>query len=285
MAKQLSRLDQLMQGKRPADGVWRISDRHELEYRRRGNREELLLKGELLAAEPAGLVARLTERFSDGGFESRVLTLQGRWQADSKNRLLFLVEREGGPADRLTLEGAWQVGENQEILIRLQRLPAGSRSESRLLRFQGAWDFSQGRRLTYLLDRASGSAFRFRGTFQTPSILARTGRIRYQVGVELRGRKRLQTVTLFGKWKISRDLSLEFEMERGRDRRTLTFGSSYAVGPDGTLTARLSARDGSPLGVELLFTRRFLKEQGEAFLRLRRSLEETAFEAGARFRW
>ncbi len=299
MATKLTRLNQLVRAGEIVDGAWRLTRGHELQYRRRGRREELILSGPIIAAEPNGLVFRAMERSDDGAVVSRLLMLRGRWQADLKNRLTFLVERQTAQPNRLTFRGGWEVGPGHQISYRHDQIDLKTkRRRIQTLTFQGYWDLADGNRLAYVLDRDSDSAFRFRGAFQTPSILAKTGQIRYQVGVELKGKRQLHTIALFGRWKLGRDLSLEFEVTYGDgSRRAIAFGASYSVVPGGTIQARLIGREGKPLGVELLFTREFLKDAGEAFLRMRRSIErdrflddgeepeETAVEGGFRFRW
>ena len=283
----LTELNQLIRGREIVDGVWTLTGGHEIEYRRQNGEQEVLLSGNLVAAEETGLVIQVRERSTEQEVISRTLTLRGRWEADSQNRLTFLVERQSDRNDRLTLAGGWEVGGSNEILYRFSRINLETKQqETHTLTFRGHWDLDGSRRLTYLLDEASDSSFRFRGTFQSPSILAKEGAIRYQIGVELAGRRRLQTVTLFGKWKLSRDLSVEFEIPYGdRSTRALTFGAAYAFDSQSTIAAQLTTRRGEPLGVEVVFTREFLKGQGEAFVRLRKSLEESAVEGGFRFRW
>lgn len=283
----LSRLNQLLDEEgRIIEGRWELTRRHRLQYRQQGQEEEIVLSGELVAAEPTALVAQITERLADGESVSRLLSLRGRWQADPRNRLAFLVERESGRYEWLTLQGGWEVAPGQEILVRTQRTDLKTKSRQvHLLRFRGYWDLSQGGRLTYVLDESSDSAFRFRGTFQTPSVLAKGGAVRYQLGLEAEGKRRLKKITLFGKWKLSRDLALEFEIPYEGSAHSIIFGATYEINSQASLAASLTTQEGKPLGVELLLTRRFLQGQGEAFLRLRKSVEESAAEGGVRFRW
>ncbi len=276
-AIRLTKLNQLIQNRETMEGVWQITKRHELQYRRRGGSQEIVLKGDLVAAEPTSLVGLFKEESEEGEVTSRLLSLSGRWQADSRNRLNFLVEREQGLNDRLVLQGSWELNEANEILYRYQ-------PDLQTLRFQGHWDLGDSKWLTYVLDESSDSTFRFRGTFQTPSILAKEGQIRYQVGVEVEGKKRFNIVTLFGTWKLSRDLALDFEMAVGGvSSRTIRFGATYEIDSEDAISARLTTREGQPLGVEVIFTRDVMK--GQAFVRLVKSLEETAVEGGFRFRW
>ncbi len=283
----VNELSDLIRGREVIDGQWRLGPRHKIQYRRRGREQEVVLSGELIAAEPNGLVIRVSERSDEDRILSRTLTLRGRWEADAHNRLNFLVERRNERQDRLTFAGGWQVNDRHELAYRFERLALKTRQrDTHTLTFRGHWDLSDDRRLTYVLGRDSNSLFRFRGTFQTASLLEKRGEIRYQVGVEVEGRRKVQTVTLFGKWKLSQNLTLEFEVPYGKGiSRTITFGAAYAPTSRDTLSARLTSAKGEPLGMELLLTRQFLKGQGEAFLRLRRSVEETAAEGGFRFRW
>lgn len=284
----LDRLNQLLPaGRKPVEGVWRLTGDHELQYRRRGGREEVVLSGPLAGAEARGLSFRVEADSADGDLVGKTLQLRGRWQADSENRLTFLAERREGKPDALRLEGGWQVGPSQEILYRFEREDLnGKRKEARLLRFSGWWDIGEDRRLAYVLDRSSDSGFRFRGAFQTPSLLAKEGAIRYQLGAEAEGRGRLRTLTLFGKWKLSRRLGLSFEVPYAGGRvRGIDFGAELGLDAAGNVACRLTTREGQPLGVEVVFTRQFFKGDGELFARLRRAGGETAVEGGVRVRW
>ncbi|MBI3318867.1 MAG: hypothetical protein HYZ90_07010 [Candidatus Omnitrophica bacterium] len=283
----LNRLNQLMDRGKVVEGSWLIGRDHEIRYRRAEPEQEAIFTGNLVGTRPNRLVIQLSEKSTEERILQRIFALRGRWEADAKNRLTFLVERERGRTDRLTLQGGWEVGEGQEILYRFVRWDLKRKSRRlQTLTFRGRWEIEGPRELTYTLDADSDSAFRFRGTFQTPVILAKSGEIRYQVGVELEGKRRLQTVTLFGKWKLSRKLALEFEIPyRSGSRRGISFGATFTPDSGRSVSAKLTGRRGEPLGAEVLLTREFLQGQGEAFLRLRKSLEETAAEGGFRFRW
>ena len=285
----LDRLNRLVLDGRVIEGRWKLTPRHELQYRRAGGAEELVATGELVSAEPLGLTFRFEKESLQEDTRRREFQLKGRWQADPRNRLTFLVEREEGKANILTLEGGWEVGPGNEIQYRFERTEQkkGARSLHRI-RFDGFWEVGEDRRLAYVLEAGSNSAFRFRGAFQTDSIRQKQGLLRYQIGLEAEGRGKgpLQTVTLFGKWKLSRDLSLEFEIPYSSGfRRAISFGATYTWNRRTSVSARLTTPGGGPLGVELSLHQEFLQGRGEAFVRLRRSLKETAAEAGARVRW
>ena len=279
-SRRLTSLDQLLDAGTRVDGAWELTSRHQVRYRRRGAEETAVVTADLVAAEPTGLTIQITQSQLDGDVAGRTVTLRGRWQADARNRLTFIVERGGGQSDQLTFTGGWQIGPQQELRYRVER------DGAQTLTFAGYWDVDAERRLTYILDAGTDSTFRFRGAFQTASILAKSGELRYQLGVEATRGRRSQTIALFGTWKVSRDLRVTFEIPYADGRaRAMVFEAAYALGPDRTITATLTSRAGGPLGLEVVFAQSFFKGDGEAFVRLRRSLEETAVEGGIRFRW
>lgn len=283
----LNRLNQLVQAQRILHGRWRLTKRHELEYRRRGAVEQVVLSGDLVEVKDRGLTFRVREHVFEGERVGQRLTLRGRWQADSRNRLVFVAKRQRGRHDWLNLSGAWELDKRHELFYRFRQQSLKTQKRRiHTVRFRGFWDLAEDKRLTYVLERKSDSAFRFRGTFQTPSVLAKRGAIRYQVGIEAQGRRRLRKVTLFGKWKLSRDLSLTLEVPyRDGSVHGITFKTAFRVGARGRVEAQLLNRKGQPVGLTLVLTRPFLKGRGESFIRLRKNLEGSALEAGIRLPW
>ena len=283
----LTKLNQLIEDGKAIGGRWEFGEDHLIQFRSLGKDEELKVKGSLVAAEPGTLVISVDDKQSDQLTTSRLLKLSGKWRTNAKNQLVFGVKKSEGDTDTLTFTGGWRVGEFQELLYTYEvRDLKTERKELKLLVFQGDWDFSEKHRLVFSVGGASDSAFRFRGAFQTRSILAKKGEIRYQLGVETSGRRRVQDVVLFGKWKYSDKFGLSFEMEYEEGRkRTITFGGEVAVTQKDRVEVDLKTRVGEPLGIALLLTRDIFGKDGETFARLQRWDGETRAEAGMRFRW
>lgn len=283
----LTRLNQLMEDGRALEGRWELDENHEVRYRAKHDTEEVKLKASLLAAEPDALVLAVTEKKEKHRVTTSLLKLTGTWRLDTKNRIVFDIERESGKKDILTFCGSWEVNESHEIIYTWEqrRHKRGTR-QTTTLAFKGYWDISEKNRLAYYLEGDSDSAFRFRGTFQTKSILAKEGEIRYQIGVEVAGKRELKTLILFGKWKLSRDLELSFEVEYGDGKRhEIRFGAVFHPGEGLTIEAELIGLEGQSLGIEVILTKEFFKGQAETFLRLRKTAEESAVEAGVRIPW
>lgn len=283
----LTRFNEVLEEGKPVEGKWDLGPNHEVRYRKRGGSEEVRLAGSLIAAEPEALVLSVTQRKSVRRVVMSLLKLTGTWQLDEKNRITFAVEREFGKKNVLTFEGRWQVNRHHEVIYTYER-EALKRKTKKLetLVFKGTWDITDAHELTYTLGIDSESHFRFRGTFETKSLSAKAGEIRYQVGVEAKGKERIQTITLFGKWKLSRDLGLGFEIEyEDGIRKAIAFQGEYHLTESLEVTVELKNKTGGPLGLELTLTREFLEGQGRAFLRLKKNLEESALEAGVTLPW
>lgn len=272
----ISSFNELIEDGKKQKGRWFIGKSGELQYRSSGKDEEVKARAGVIAAEPGALVIALTERQTDQKSTTHLAKLTGSWKADARNRLVFEVERESGRKDELTFTGAWELDRNQRLLYRLRRRALKTRTRhSGELFFEGHWDLSEKNRLTYRLSGGADSALELRGAFETKSILAKKGEIRYQIGAQADGR----TLTLFGKWKYSDKLGLSFEMGTSRSR-LLSFGGDVRLNKRDELSVLLKSRRGEPLGAEVVFSRALAG--GEIFLRLNKGLEESRVEAGLR---
>lgn len=298
------------------EGEWKIGEDHTLSFWERDREKEAVLAASLVAAEPGALVLSATVREDKKRTVTGLVKLEGCWGLDAKNRITFAVKREFGGGDPITFRGAWDLNDNHEVVytFHTREKTTGRGKKFRRLRlvsnelvFKGAWDISGKNRLTYLLGAETettgrggeSSAFRFRGTFETARILAKEGEIRYQLGVEgkasggARG-KTAKTIKLFGKWKLSRDLALDFELECADGRKpVMTFGAVFAL-PEMTgmpdllpdeISIGLKNRFGEPLGLELVLTKDFFGGDLQTFIRFVRSLDESAIEGGVKAAW
>ena len=283
----LTKLNDLIEGGRGKKGRWELTSNHEVVYKSEGLDEEIRFMGSLIAAEPDALVLAVTERQSDQKVVTGLTKLSGAWKANARNQLLFEVEKEGGKKDVLTFRSGWKLDDRNRIVYSYEQ--TSLKKKQGLLReilFDGHWDLSEKNRLVYLVGGNSDSAFRFRGAFQTRSVFAKKGEIRYQLGAEINGRYKPREIILFGKWKVSRDLGLSFEIDEGRDKkRSLSFGGEVNLNGGKQISVELKSRKGEPLGFEVIFTKDFAGRDGQAFLRLRKSLEESSVEGGVKIRF
>lgn len=280
----VSRLKQLIDDAKNRRGRWRLTRDHEIEYRGDGPHEEFRVRGPVVAVEPGRLVFSATEKTSGQKTVTRLIKLNGEWKADAKNRIVFTVEREAGRRDQLTFSSNWHLNNRYDIVYtyRTTALKTRRRLERELV-FSGHWDLSERKRLAFLIGSDDRSRLRFRGAFQTPSILAKSGEIRYQAGFEGRAGRQTRTLAFFGKWKVSRRFGLSFELETGeKKKRLLNFVGEWNLDDARRMAVSLHSPAGDPLGLEVLFSRDFF-EDGEFFVRLARTAAEARVEAGARW--
>jgi hypothetical protein len=273
------------------DGTWGLTRDHRLtlslHQAERKRRQILYLNGAIVEAKAHALVVALHRHALDGRRTVQRLALSGRWQADQKNRLTFLVEKANGSHDPLTLQAGWHVGRHHELLYQYrQRAGATPRRAVHTLRFAGVWEITRAKHLVYRLDVSGESAFEFRASLQTPSLNARTGRLVYQVGIGLSGgRTRTEQVVLFGTWKLHRDLSISFEVPYVQGRQqAMRFTGTVAVGKRDAVSVGLLSRQGESLGISVTFRRRWL-DDAELFLRLQKAGREAEALAGVQVRF
>ncbi len=283
----LGKLNQLIDDSNPLKGRWEITPNHEIRYRAENKKEEVSLKAPIVTAEPDALVVSVTERQEDQKIVTSLWRLTGKWGLDERNRIVFYVEREKGKSDELTFHGEWSVNKKYEIVYSYETTELKTKKKRlRTLAFGGYWDISEKNRLSYLLGGGSDSVFRVRGAFQTKSIYAKDGEIRYQAGAELSGRRKEKIIILFGKWKVSHDLRLSFEItyENGR-KKSIFFGGEYAIDERLQVRVDLTTYHDKKIGLEVVFTKEVLMAEGQAFLRLRKTFEESRIEGGIRFKF
>ncbi len=264
------------------DGTWRLTASDDLVFTVRGidglGPRTLRLAGGLERVGAHQLVFALEHGEGRTGPRQH-LTLTGRWQADGRNRLRFLVDKADGPPDTLTLQGAWEVGPDHALRYRTVR-PRRGRAEP-AVRFDGAWDFSRRGRLVYRLDAEGDSAFEFRAALESPTLRAAAGRMVYQIGAGV-GRSRLvpRRITLYGRWNLSARTGVSFEIPlAGGRRQTMRFIGTVRATPRHDLDAALESGAGAPLGLTVTFSRRWLQDR-RWFIQVRRTPEETAAMAG-----
>ena len=290
------------------EGDWELSPGHELTYKERGLDREAGFKAALVASEPDALVVSVTVQEDKTHTATGLVKLSGKWELDEKNRITFSLKRGLGRYDKLTFQGAWEINENFQVTYTFetqQVMEGRGKSRRRVekttqeLVFEGRWDISEKNCLTYQIGVDSESTFRFRGTFGTKSISAKEGEICYQVGVEFKTsfgetQRATKTITLFGKWKLSDDLDLSFELECADGRRPAVsmgvvldlerFQERCPLLPD-QVTVNLTSREKDPLGVEVVLTKDLFEGNAQTFVRFRESMKETALEAGIKIPW
>ena len=267
-------------------GQWSLDNEHNLvlTLNKWGNQiagNKLTIESEVIDAKGNMLSFALTSKDSEGNDHIYIVRLGGRWQADEYNRLSFNIEREKGITDRLTLQGAWEVNGQNEIIYTYEKSSrANVEKITKTITLKGYWDITEKHRIIYVLNKEIESEFDFKVSIGKP---AERG-LEYEIGVGAGLSKK--TITLFGEWKVSKNLGLLFEMPYAEGKiNTVIFGAWGKLDKNLNLEIRLENRVGEDLGIDVKLSRRILEGQGEAFIRALKSQKEVAIIAGIGFRW
>lgn len=272
-------------------GKWNLNPDYDLELtldasNRQYEGDKLALKGDIISPEGDALAFTVSAQDKSGQLHAQILKLTGSWQADESNRLSFLVKKEDAP-ETITLTGSWKVNENQQISFTYQKVDLKRKTKiSKSFTFSGFWQIGEGGKLTYILAYSRHSRIEFRAQIESPTLYPKDGVIRYRLGVGVRGPEISgeKIISLYGVWKIGKDLGLSFEIDYGQRRvRSLEFSATAYLSADDEFIFLLENKKREPLGVSLIFTHKFLKKlNAEASLRIKKSQEESRFEAGIR---
>ncbi len=271
-------------------GKWSLTENHDLrltldKWRRQTFGDELTLQGELIRAEANALLFAVTTRTKEGLPSIYILKLEGVWQADKQNRLTFRVNKGEGGHDTLTLSGIWEINERHRIVYRYEQAQLLTKEKlKKTLEFKGCWDIAKRNRLSYALSLDGKSAF----DFQTSLGLLNEDYIKYEVGIGAADKKQpvRRVITLFGKWRLKKNTGLLFEIdyEKGKTK-AIVFGAEARLGKSDNLEFRLKNELGQDLDMKLKLSRRLIKGDGEAFLKLLKSKKESSIYVGAAWKW
>lgn len=268
------------------DGIWSLSPTHEAVFTAHATerlpQQRYYFKGSL-AAEAHALTIALDRTEQAQQRRAQRLILTGRWQVDPQNRLMFLARKADGREDRLMLQGAWALGPHHELLYRYGRQQRIRRRDTtHALQFDGVWDIPGPDQLAYRLTGASDQPLLFRAALRHRLILASQRQLAFELGAEGGPRQKL---TLFGTWKLQRDLTLSFEVPYAGGRiQALRFeGAVVRTGRD-RVTLALTTRRREDLGLTITFTRALLRD-AELFARLQRDAQEASLIGGVRVRF
>lgn len=272
-------------------GEWQLNPNHDLELalnktRTQADEERLTLKGNIISVENNKLAFEI---ISQGGKMDpalqtfRILKLIGTWQADERNRLVFLVEKKAFP-DELIFKLDWQINKNQQIEYAYEKTDSARKTRiSQILTFEGFWKIGSQHKLTYILSDTLNSGFDFRAQLESPSIYPQDRSIKYRLGIGLRQNKTpvSKIIILYGEWKFNRSLGLLFKMDYGNGKVQETeFGAQVTIERN-KFVFSLKDERGKPLGITLTYSFSLLNSlEPQAYIRLKSRQKELGIEAG-----
>jgi hypothetical protein len=225
-------------------GQWALTKDHNLQFTlnkwgRQTLGDKLTLQGTILDVHKNSLLFAVTTRTKKDTQSIYILKLQGMWQADKNNRLIFRIKRGKGRYDNLIFTGAWEINKHHQIIYRYQKQELLTKQKRiHTLTFKGYWDIKDKTRISYVLDRTTDSSF----TFKTSLGIFKADYIKYEVGIGVFGKQKpvKRTVTLFGKWKIKKGIGLTFEVEyENKKLHAIVFGAKAKLTSKDRISFRL----------------------------------------------
>ncbi len=271
-------------------GKWSLTKNHDLritlnKWGRQTFGDQLTLQADIIDVKKNALLFAITTRTKENVQSTYILKLEGSWQADEYNRLTFRVKKQYGKYDILTFDGIWEINKNHEIIYTYQKAHLIRKLKKiHTLTFKGHWDIKDKTRISYIIDRNTNSVFSFR----TGLGIFKDNYIKYEIGMGISRRPKpiKQTVTLFGTWKIKKNIGLLFEVEYEKKRiHAIVFGANAKLTKKDTISFKLKNTLNRDIAANLQLKHKILKGDGEAFLRLLKSKREFSILAGAGWRW
>lgn len=271
-------------------GTWSLTKDHQLrltldKWRRQTFGDQLTLQGEIIDAQKNSLLFAVTTRTKDDMPSTYILELAGSWQADEHNRLTFRVNKEHGRFDSLTFDGIWQIDENYQITYSYQKEQlARKNKEVHTLIFKGYWDIKDKARLSYVIDSNSDSGF----YFNTSIGIFKDDYIKYELGIGISQKNQpvKRTITFWGRWRIKKTVGLIFEVEQEKRKiQTIIFGAEAKLTDKSNVLFKLRNSLNREIGAELELAHDIFAGDGQAFLRLLKSRQESAILVGSGWRW
>ncbi|MCK4905260.1 hypothetical protein KAS42_03330 [bacterium] len=283
-------------------GKWSLNKNHDLvltldNWRRQTMGDEITLKGEIVSVSSSSLSFAVTTRSEENLDTRNILKLQGRWQADKHNRLTFRVKKGEGRHDTLTFDGIWEIDKKHRIVYKYEKAQLiRKKTLKETLIFKGSFDITKRNKLSYELSPKGKSVFDFR----TGLGFLHEKYIKYEIGIGGSNRRKpfKRTLVLYGKWKIKRNVGLLFEIKyekpatsatsaiknwRGRPK-VIKFGADARLTKKDEIKFRIKNEMGKNLGLELKLSRKLLRGDGKAFIKLLKDKKEAAIYVGAGLR-
>ena len=273
------------------DGHWALTEDHNLKLKLRAGerylfRKEISLKGDIVGQGADSLTFRIQTAENIKGLKSSAIELKGIWAADKNNRINFKVAKSKGLYDVLRFQGEWKVGENNEVTYHYERAVLKTKTKKiHTIVFKGNWELSE-KYLMYRLSGDNNSFFSFDVSLGAKNLRAASGKIKYQVGIKyIRNKvyKRVvKNVTIYGRWKFSKDLSVLFDSTySGSKKKTLKFSIEKFVSKGAKISVSLVDSQNRPLGVQVDFAKAFSND-AEMFIALSKTGRDMNIVGGMR---
>lgn len=238
------------------DGIWSLTNDHELCLTLDADKntqfgDKIILSGRFNNVSPNILSFEVSHYENQKKLTSDLLALQGVWEADENNKLIFKVKKESGRHDVLTFTNTWILNDKNRIIYEYETASlVFKKKETQQLTFKGTWDITKNNRLYYELSNVSGSGFDFKvGT----SILEKN-----QIKTKIMIGSQNNDLIISGRWKASDEIGLTFDVTYDNGEvKSIVFGGEFQMSDKDKLSLKLGN------GFEARLTQELIKDVAE----------------------
>jgi hypothetical protein len=268
-------------------GNWKLDHNYDFQFkcvqRSADPFDTFVLRGKIISLEAHAVAFELVTADNKGSQHFRVLKFTGDWQVDERARFRFWLKKEYKP-DLISFGAAWELNKNQQICYSYQRTnPFNRKKEKHEFSFEGFWEINAANKITYHVSGDAEVFFDFHVRLESPTVYPRDGTIKYRLGAGYSESRRGKVISLLGAWKFSRRAGLNFEMQyAGGHVHSIEFGVDAILDKKDKISVALKDQEGMPLGLSVVFSRKLLAADSEAFVKLQLLEGRTAVFGGVK---
>ena len=238
------------------DGTWSLTTDHELCLTLDATQDtqfgdKIILNGRFNDVSPNILSFEASHHENPSKITSDIIALQGVWEADENNKLIFKVKKESGRHDVLTFTNTWIMDDKNRIIYEYETASLiFKKKETQQLTFKGTWDITKNNRLYYELSNISGSGFDFKvGT----SVLEKN-----QIKSKIMIGSQNKDLIISGRWEASDEVGLTFDVTYDKGEvKSIVLGGEFQMSDKDKLSIKLGN------GFEARLTQELIKDVAE----------------------
>ena len=265
-------------------GSWSLTKDHELKLtfeqeQRKSFGKSIVLKGQIIAVKKNKLLFSIRQRTASNKTVYSSINLQGQWQMDKYNRINFNLTKESSPKKNLIFLSKWQIDKNHRLIYKYSKLNVqnGIR-KTHYISFDGTWKVLSKYRIKYIIDSRTDVGFDIKVSLQKL-----TGRaIDYDISIGAGKNKESFTLHFSGKWKLTKNTQVFFEIKKENNKRSdIQFSSETQISLQGILACALKYYGtDKKIGYTIKFKRGIKSIDGQIYAKILKNSKEKAVFIG-----
>ncbi len=266
-------------------GTWKLSKNNRLtfivdKWKRKTFGDKFSFNAKAVSSNGNRLKFLLSTKNKNDDLTFYTLALNGKWQADVRNRLVFAAYKGKESSDFLVFRGGWRVGDAYYLNYEYAR--AGNVKKQNLI-IKGQWRVKGKNKIDFVVDKSDNAAISFSSAYSC--FLSR--KILYKIGVKVSNNIKplYRTIKLYGKWRAARNKKIFFDvLYKNKTLYSLSFGAEIRLKNKSTFTIALKNEYGKRSKIEFELKTALLKNSF-SYIKSTLSKEEKALFLGTAIKW